>query len=154
MQTYNLIDTQFGDITMVFIKKYPPSFFNAVINYLLTVIELGDNVTSISSIANTSIITKELNYTRIDYIINNVNNKKVILVINYELITESHPANKWIYENIFLGKYTILQVTLQINALIINRFGYIEKLYFSNRSQIEPYLYGIREEVMFTGRYF
>jgi hypothetical protein len=41
-QTYNLIDTQFGDITMVFIKKYPPSFFNAVINYLLTVIELGD----------------------------------------------------------------------------------------------------------------
>jgi hypothetical protein len=143
MQAIDLVDTRYGDIKMVFLRKAPPTFY-AVIEHILTVIEFGNKL------VNNSFTSKILNYTRVDYTID----KNVFIIINYELMTESHPANKWLNENIFLGMYTFLQCTLQINVLAINRFGYIEKIFFNEKEEIIFYLYGLYKEVMFKGRYF
>jgi len=144
MQAIDLVDTRYGDIKMVFLRKSPPTF-HAVLEHLLTVIEFGNKL-----ITNNSFTSKLLNFTRVDYTID----KNVFIIINYDLMIQSHPANKWLNENIFLGMYTYLQCTLQINVLAINRFGYIEKIFFNKKEEIECYTYGLYKEVMFKGKYW
>ena len=144
MQSIDLVGTRYGNIKMVFLRKSPPTFY-AILEHLLTVIEFGNKLAT-----NYSFTSKLLNYSRVDYTID----KNVFIIINYDLMIQSHPANKWLNENIFLGMFTFLQCTLQINVLAINRFGYIEKIFFNKKEEIDCYLYGLYSEVMFKGKYW
>jgi hypothetical protein len=130
---------------MVFLRKDVPAFY-AVIDHILSVIEYGDKINN----NNSTFTSKILNYTRVDYLINN----NIFIIINYNLMIDSHPAIKWLNENVFLGMYTFLQCTLQINVLALNRFGYIEKIYFNSKEEVNFYLYGLYKEIMYTGKYF